>query len=222
MEYKSCAPYVGERSQCASNTGSNQTHWQKSKSHNIVSNIPLSQFNNQFRDTNPFTSPFDSPRLPKFQDRQDFEDLSSNKTRNDHSTRIRGLQNSTLENCESFGIGIPLHSHIDKFDLESDHTMTDTTSSTLSQASGKAEQDYDMEHRNQFMTDVELSAVDDNHLNNTTVRNFIWNDVTVTVKDHKTKESKAILDDVSGVVEAGQYFCLELLVRMRSKLLTCL
>ncbi|TGO90330.1 hypothetical protein BPOR_0069g00210 [Botrytis porri] len=82
--------------------------------------------------------------------------------------------------------------------------MTDTTSSTLSQVSGKAEQDYDMEHRTQFMTDVELSAVDDTHLKNTTVRNFVWKDVTVTVKDNKTKESKAILDDVSGVVEAGE------------------
>lgn len=204
MEYKSCAPYVGERSQCPSNTGSNQTHWQKSKSHNIVSNIPLSQFNSQFRDTNPFTSPFDSPRLPNFQDQQDFEEPSSIKTRNDHPTRIREVQKSTLENCESFGIGLPFQRDLDKFELESNHTMTDTTSSTLSQASGKAEQDYDMEHRTQFMTDVELSAVDDTHLKNTTVRNFIWKNVTVTVKDNKTKESKAILDDVSGVVEAGQ------------------
>ncbi|TGO62424.1 hypothetical protein BOTNAR_0114g00230 [Botryotinia narcissicola] len=82
--------------------------------------------------------------------------------------------------------------------------MTDTTSSILSQASGKAEQDYEMEHRTQFMTDVELSAVDDTHLNNTTIRNFICKDVTVTVKDNKTKESIAILDDVSGIVEAGE------------------
>ncbi|KAJ8062967.1 hypothetical protein OCU04_008212 [Sclerotinia nivalis] len=82
--------------------------------------------------------------------------------------------------------------------------MTDTTTSTLSQASGKAEQDSDMELRNQFMTDVELSAADDDHLKNTTVRNLIWKNVTVTVKDYKTKEPKAILDDLSGVVEAGE------------------
>ncbi|EDN99528.1 hypothetical protein SS1G_02382 [Sclerotinia sclerotiorum 1980 UF-70] len=82
--------------------------------------------------------------------------------------------------------------------------MTDTTTSTLSQASGKAEQDSDMELRNQFMTDVELAAVDDEHLKNTTVRNLIWKNVTVTVKDYKTKEPKAILDDLSGVVEAGE------------------
>lgn len=81
--------------------------------------------------------------------------------------------------------------------------MTDTTTSTLSHVSGKAEQEHDMEFRTPFMTDVEQSAVDDAYLKNTTVRNFMWKDVTVTVKDHKTKEAKAILDTVSGVVEAG-------------------
>ncbi|RAL67085.1 hypothetical protein DID88_007865 [Monilinia fructigena] len=82
--------------------------------------------------------------------------------------------------------------------------MTDTTNSTLSQASGKAEQDYDpMELKTTFMTDIEQSAADTN-LQNTTVQNFIWKDVAVTVKDSKTKEPKAILDDVSGIVEAGE------------------
>lgn len=85
--------------------------------------------------------------------------------------------------------------------------MTDTTTSTLSQVSGKAEQDYDMELHTPFMADIELSAVDDTHLKNTTIRNFIWKDVTVTVKDNKTKQPKAILNDISGVVEAGQSCC---------------
>ena len=56
-----------------------------------------------------------------------------------------------------------------------------------------------------FGTDIELqSVVDDSHLMNDTVKSFLWKDITVTVKDHKTKQPKAILDGVDGVVEAGR------------------
>lgn len=54
-----------------------------------------------------------------------------------------------------------------------------------------------------FRVDVEKRAVDDVHLKNTTVKNFVWQDITVTVKDHKTKQPKALLQDVSGIVKAG-------------------
>lgn len=52
--------------------------------------------------------------------------------------------------------------------------------------------------------DVEQKAVDDAHLRNTVVKTFAWQGVKVIVKDHKTKEPKAILDDVTGLVEAGK------------------
>ena len=55
----------------------------------------------------------------------------------------------------------------------------------------------------QYNVDIEQKAGDDAHLLNTTVRNFIWQDVTVTVKDNKTGEPKAILDGVEGFVKAG-------------------
>ncbi|KAI9650563.1 hypothetical protein NHQ30_000581 [Ciborinia camelliae] len=110
----------------------------------------------------------------------------------------------TLENTEPLETKIPRQRLAGDFEVWSDCTMTDTATSTLSQVSGKAEQDYDMELRTPFRTDVEGSAVDDTHLKNTTVQNFIWKDVTVTVKDNETKQPKAILDDVSGVVAAGE------------------
>lgn len=50
--------------------------------------------------------------------------------------------------------------------------------------------------------DVEKLA-HDAHLLNTTVQNFTWQGVTVTVKDRKTKLKKKILDDVQGIVNAG-------------------
>lgn len=55
-----------------------------------------------------------------------------------------------------------------------------------------------------FNIDIEQTAVDDAHLMNNTVRNFVWHGVTVTVKDHKTKLPKTILENVHGIVEAGE------------------
>jgi hypothetical protein len=55
-----------------------------------------------------------------------------------------------------------------------------------------------------FGVDIEQSAIDDAHLINNTVRNFIWSEVTVTVKDRQTKAPKDILDKISGYVRAGK------------------
>jgi hypothetical protein len=57
-----------------------------------------------------------------------------------------------------------------------------------------------------YNVDVEQKAMNEAHLRNTTVLNFIWSDITVTVTDHQTKEPKAILSDVAGVVHAGNIF----------------
>ena len=51
--------------------------------------------------------------------------------------------------------------------------------------------------------DIEKRAGDNNHLQNTTVHEFVWQDITVTVKDHKTKQSRTLLEGVNGIVKAG-------------------
>ncbi|PMD35505.1 ABC-2 type transporter family protein [Hyaloscypha variabilis F] len=55
-----------------------------------------------------------------------------------------------------------------------------------------------------FTVDVEQKALDNAHLMNDTVRNFVWQGITVVVKDHKTKEPKTILENIEGSVEAGE------------------
>lgn len=52
--------------------------------------------------------------------------------------------------------------------------------------------------------DAEQYAVADAHLYNTTARNISWRGITVTVKDRETKQSKIIVDNVEGYVEAGE------------------
>ncbi|KAJ4264941.1 hypothetical protein NW762_005184 [Fusarium torreyae] len=52
--------------------------------------------------------------------------------------------------------------------------------------------------------DSEQRPVAEKHLLNTTIKNLTWRDVTVTVKDRETKQPKAIVDDVEGIVEAGE------------------
>jgi hypothetical protein len=54
-----------------------------------------------------------------------------------------------------------------------------------------------------FSVDLEQKVVDEAHLRNTTVHNFTWQGVTVTVKDRKTKQPKVILDGIDGTVRAG-------------------
>jgi hypothetical protein len=41
------------------------------------------------------------------------------------------------------------------------------------------------------------------HLSNTSVHNFSWENVTITVKDRETGQPKAILKNSCGVVRAG-------------------
>lgn len=53
--------------------------------------------------------------------------------------------------------------------------------------------------------DLEERPVAEKHLLNTTVKNLTWRGVTVTVKDRETKEPKAIVDNVEGIVEAGEF-----------------
>ncbi|KAF4626159.1 hypothetical protein G7Y89_g12004 [Cudoniella acicularis] len=55
-----------------------------------------------------------------------------------------------------------------------------------------------------FAIDIEQKVVDDAHLMNDTVKDYLWKGVTVTVKDHKTGEPKAILENVDGIVKAGE------------------
>ena len=55
-----------------------------------------------------------------------------------------------------------------------------------------------------YTVDIEQKAVDDAHLMNDTVHDFVWQGVTVTVKDFKTKQPKAILENVDGIVKAGR------------------
>ncbi|KFZ23174.1 hypothetical protein V502_02345, partial [Pseudogymnoascus sp. VKM F-4520 (FW-2644)] len=51
--------------------------------------------------------------------------------------------------------------------------------------------------------DLEQRPVAQKQLVNTSVRNITWRGVTVTVNDRKTKQSKTIVDNVEGIVNAG-------------------
>jgi Fe-S cluster assembly scaffold protein SufB len=53
---------------------------------------------------------------------------------------------------------------------------------------------------------VERQASAMARLENTTVYNFGWQNVTVTIKDRATKQPKAILEKVNGFVNAGKTF----------------
>ncbi|PBP16702.1 ABC transporter [Diplocarpon rosae] len=52
--------------------------------------------------------------------------------------------------------------------------------------------------------DIEQKSGEDAHLRNTSVRSFIWQDITVTVKDAGTGKPRAILENVEGIVKAGE------------------
>jgi len=66
----------------------------------------------------------------------------------------------------------------------------------------KQEQMYDPGQ--DYVVNIGQNTVDDTHLRNDEIKSFTWQGIEVTVKDHKTKQSKAILDGVDGVVEAGK------------------
>jgi hypothetical protein len=52
--------------------------------------------------------------------------------------------------------------------------------------------------------DPEKSAGDYAHLTNDTIRTFGWEAASVSVKDRTTKQPKAILSGVNGLVKAGE------------------
>lgn len=64
-------------------------------------------------------------------------------------------------------------------------------------------QDYTFASQGNFTVDIEKNNASNMQLRNTTVKHFVWRDITVTVKDHATKEAKALLHGVTGLVEAG-------------------
>ncbi|KAG9241223.1 P-loop containing nucleoside triphosphate hydrolase protein [Calycina marina] len=52
--------------------------------------------------------------------------------------------------------------------------------------------------------DLEKGNVTDLHLHNSTILDYMWQDVTITVTDRKTKQPRSLLHDVSGIVKAGE------------------
>ncbi|KYK56962.1 hypothetical protein DCS_03968 [Drechmeria coniospora] len=58
---------------------------------------------------------------------------------------------------------------------------------------------------NEAKGDPELGeSATDGHLYNSTVQNFTWSRVSVTVKDRKSKQPRTIVDDAHGIVKAGE------------------
>ena len=55
----------------------------------------------------------------------------------------------------------------------------------------------------QPFVDLERKAVGEAHLLNRVVDNISWRGVTITVKDREAKQPKRIVDNVEGVVKAG-------------------
>jgi hypothetical protein len=55
-----------------------------------------------------------------------------------------------------------------------------------------------------FPEDSEKGLIHNDHLKNTTVHDFLWQGVTVTVQDRQTKQPKALIDHVDGIVHAGR------------------
>jgi hypothetical protein len=78
-------------------------------------------------------------------------------------------------------------------------------SDSVSQSGTAEDAIYQGVKQDPFTVDIEQKALDNAHLMNDTVRNFVWQGITVVVKDHKTKEPKTILENVEGYVEAGAF-----------------
>lgn len=66
-----------------------------------------------------------------------------------------------------------------------------------------------IQQQDTYSPDLERRPTDA-HLRNTTVKNFAWQDINVTVKDTNTKQPKALLHNVSGIVNAGTYLISQL------------
>jgi hypothetical protein len=58
--------------------------------------------------------------------------------------------------------------------------------------------------RSTTMSDVEKIMGDYAQLTNHNIRSFLWRGVSVSVKDRQTHEDKPILNNVSGIVYAGE------------------
>ncbi|KAL8370363.1 hypothetical protein RB595_000645 [Gaeumannomyces hyphopodioides] len=74
---------------------------------------------------------------------------------------------------------------------------------------GKADPDFATKERSQAPSDtsamdVESRGASEEHLMNTTVQNISWKGITVTVTDRQTKQPKRLVDDLEGVVYAGE------------------
>lgn len=69
---------------------------------------------------------------------------------------------------------------------------------------GETENVYKILPQDRFNVDIEQKILDDAHLLNNTIRHYSWQGVSVVVKDRKTKQPKAILQNVDGIVEAGE------------------
>lgn len=54
------------------------------------------------------------------------------------------------------------------------------------------------------MSDVEKMMGDYAQLTNHNIRSFLWRGVSVNVKDRQSREDKAILNNVNGIVYAGE------------------
>ena len=88
----------------------------------------------------------------------------------------------------------------------SDAVLASKMSNDSVSQSGTAEETiYQTVKQDPFNVDIEQKALDNAHLMNDTVRNFVWQGITVVVKDHKTKEPKTILENIEGSVAAGTF-----------------
>lgn len=59
---------------------------------------------------------------------------------------------------------------------------------------------FDKELRN----DPEQGSMADAHLFNSTVKSLTWSGITVKVKDRETKKPRTIVENASGIVNAGK------------------
>jgi hypothetical protein len=80
-------------------------------------------------------------------------------------------------------------------------SVEDSNNSTMATAEAVADHSQQSSMHNM---DVEKAGGDYAHLTNTSVRDFTWDNVTVTVKDRVSGGAKVILDECRGIVKAGE------------------
>lgn len=57
-----------------------------------------------------------------------------------------------------------------------------------------------------MLVDIEQKSGENAYLTNTTIGTFAWQGINVSIKDGKSSQSKAILENVEGYVNAGNKF----------------